>query len=60
MYLDLIFNPYDVKDSKCLYMDEVVKLSKYELDYHPRLSAIIHDDVMGSDHCPVELTIDLD
>lgn len=46
MYLDLIFNPYDVKDSKCLYMDEVVKLSKYELDYHPRLSAIIHDDVL--------------
>ena len=46
MYLDLIFNSYDVKNTKCFYMDEVVKLLKYELDYHPRSSAIIHDGVL--------------
>ena len=46
MYLDLIFSLYDVKNSKCLYMDEVVKLLKYELDYHPMSSAIIHNDVL--------------
>lgn len=46
MYLDLIFSLYDVKNSKCLYMDKVVKILKYELDYHPMSSAIIHDDVL--------------
>lgn len=46
MYLDLIFSSYDVKSTKCLYMDKAVKLLKYELYYHPRSSAIIHDGVL--------------
>lgn len=46
MYLDLIFNSYDAKNTKCMYMDEVVKLVKYELDYYPGFGAIIHDDML--------------